>query len=180
VTRFCSVEFQGQFRPQPIARRKDGRGLGGWCEALIAIPHSGHAPVGAYRKSKQKTASGASSKRLFGEVSAGIAQLVEQLICNQQVIGSSPIAGSPFESSETGNGSASLNSCSRRTAIPRRVQVLLLKGCSSPLRREGNTISLRQLDDYKTKVWPISRRAMRSGSLVRAAVKRSIGSRNGS
>ena len=26
--------------------------------------------------------------------SAGIAQLVEQLICNQQVIGSSPIAGS--------------------------------------------------------------------------------------
>jgi hypothetical protein len=25
---------------------------------------------------------------------AGIAQLVEQLICNQQVIGSSPIAGS--------------------------------------------------------------------------------------
>jgi hypothetical protein len=27
-------------------------------------------------------------------VPAGIAQLVEQLICNQQVIGSSPIAGS--------------------------------------------------------------------------------------
>jgi hypothetical protein len=30
---------------------------------------------------------------LFSLVNAGIAQLVEQLICNQQVIGSSPIAG---------------------------------------------------------------------------------------
>ena len=30
----------------------------------------------------------------FSLVNAGIAQLVEQLICNQQVIGSSPIAGS--------------------------------------------------------------------------------------
>ena len=29
----------------------------------------------------------------FSRVNAGIAQLVEQLICNQQVIGSSPIAG---------------------------------------------------------------------------------------
>lgn len=29
---------------------------------------------------------------------AGIAQLVEQLICNQQVIGSSPIAGSTSNS----------------------------------------------------------------------------------
>ena len=28
---------------------------------------------------------------------AGIAQLVEQLICNQQVIGSNPIAGSSFK-----------------------------------------------------------------------------------
>ena len=28
------------------------------------------------------------------EESAGIAQLVEQLICNQQVVGSSPTAGS--------------------------------------------------------------------------------------
>jgi hypothetical protein len=31
---------------------------------------------------------------LFSLVIAGIAQLVEQLICNQQVIGSNPIAGS--------------------------------------------------------------------------------------
>ena len=30
----------------------------------------------------------------FSLVNAGIAQLVEQLICNQQVIGSNPIAGS--------------------------------------------------------------------------------------
>jgi hypothetical protein len=28
---------------------------------------------------------------------AGIAQLVEQLICNQQVVGSNPTAGSPYE-----------------------------------------------------------------------------------
>ncbi len=39
---------------------------------------------------------GALCRLLFGllfEPNAGIAQLVEQLICNQQVIGSSPIAG---------------------------------------------------------------------------------------
>ena len=29
--------------------------------------------------------------------SAGIAQLVEQLICNQQVVGSNPTAGSGFK-----------------------------------------------------------------------------------
>ncbi|MEY2559203.1 MAG: hypothetical protein QOE34_2628 [Verrucomicrobiota bacterium] len=33
----------------------------------------------------------------FSLVNAGIAQLVEQLICNQQVIGSSPIAGFSLE-----------------------------------------------------------------------------------
>jgi hypothetical protein len=33
----------------------------------------------------------------FSLVNAGIAQLVEQLICNQQVIGSNPIAGSPLK-----------------------------------------------------------------------------------
>jgi hypothetical protein len=32
----------------------------------------------------------------FSLINAGIAQLVEQLICNQQVIGSSPIAGFLF------------------------------------------------------------------------------------
>ena len=32
--------------------------------------------------------------RWFTEVNAGIAQLVEQLICNQQVVGSNPTAGS--------------------------------------------------------------------------------------
>ena len=34
------------------------------------------------------------SKVLFSLVNAGIAQLVEQLICNQQVVGSSPTTGS--------------------------------------------------------------------------------------
>ena len=34
------------------------------------------------------------SKVLFSLVNAGIAQLVEQLICNQQVVGSNPTAGS--------------------------------------------------------------------------------------
>src|ERR1700730_9480308 len=33
----------------------------------------------------------------FSLVKAGIAQLVEQLICNQQVVGSNPTAGSPFK-----------------------------------------------------------------------------------
>ena len=39
--------------------------------------------------------------RWFTEINAGIAQLVEQLICNQQVVGSNPTAGSltsPFTS----------------------------------------------------------------------------------
>ena len=35
-----------------------------------------------------------SATRRFTEVNAGIAQLVEQLICNQQVVGSNPTAGS--------------------------------------------------------------------------------------
>jgi ubiquinone/menaquinone biosynthesis C-methylase UbiE len=34
--------------------------------------------------------------RWFTEINAGIAQLVEQLICNQQVVGSNPTAGSPL------------------------------------------------------------------------------------
>ena len=32
---------------------------------------------------------------VVSEANAGIAQLVEQLICNQQVVGSNPTAGSP-------------------------------------------------------------------------------------
>ena len=34
--------------------------------------------------------------RIRAEVAAGVAQLVEQLICNQQVAGSSPITSSKF------------------------------------------------------------------------------------
>ena len=33
---------------------------------------------------------------VFRHLSAGVAQLVEQLICNQQVVGSSPIASSNY------------------------------------------------------------------------------------
>ena len=33
-------------------------------------------------------------QRVFSQGNAGIAQLVEQLICNQQVVGSNPSAGS--------------------------------------------------------------------------------------
>jgi len=33
----------------------------------------------------------------FIQANAGIAQLVEQLICNQQVVGSNPTAGLPYE-----------------------------------------------------------------------------------
>jgi hypothetical protein len=38
--------------------------------------------------------SGSRHEVVFTEVNAGIAQLVEQLICNQQVVGSNPTAGS--------------------------------------------------------------------------------------
>jgi hypothetical protein len=37
---------------------------------------------------------GIAPTKWFTEVNAGIAQLVEQLICNQQVVGSNPTAGS--------------------------------------------------------------------------------------
>jgi hypothetical protein len=39
---------------------------------------------------------------LFSLVNAGIAQLVEQLICNQQVVGSNPSAGSVAPSAFAG------------------------------------------------------------------------------
>ena len=39
---------------------------------------------------------------LFSLVNAGIAQLVEQLICNQQVVGSNPSAGSIANDSNSG------------------------------------------------------------------------------
>jgi hypothetical protein len=38
--------------------------------------------------------SGTTRKRVWQPANAGIAQLVEQLICNQQVVGSNPTAGS--------------------------------------------------------------------------------------
>ena len=41
------------------------------------------------------------SRNLF----AGVAQLVEQLICNQQVVGSSPIASSKWADSRVVKGS---------------------------------------------------------------------------
>ena len=40
--------------------------------------------------------------RRFSLVNAGIAQLVEQLICNQQVVGSNPTAGSSLRSERSG------------------------------------------------------------------------------
>ncbi len=41
----------------------------------------------------------------FRHLSAGIAQLVEQLICNQQVVGSSPIASSIWMDARVVKGS---------------------------------------------------------------------------
>ena len=43
---------------------------------------------------KKRLCLGGKEGRVGGD--AGLAQLAEQLICNQQVIGSSPIAGSSF------------------------------------------------------------------------------------
>ena len=42
---------------------------------------------------------------IFRHLRAGVAQLVEQLICNQQVVGSSPIASSIWADSRVVKGS---------------------------------------------------------------------------
>ena len=54
---------------------------------------------------------------VFPQHRAGLAQLVEQLICNQQVIGSSPIAGS-FQRARVGSSANSANA-SFKLIIPR-------------------------------------------------------------
>ncbi|GEM_PF-6092866 len=55
---------------------------------------------GAGRRAKVEIGPGVGHSRPFEMPSAGLAQLAEQLICNQQVIGSSPIAGSKAEKKE--------------------------------------------------------------------------------
>ena len=52
---------------------------------------------------------------------AGIAQLVEQLICNQQVVGSSPIASSSMGRYPSGQRDQTVN----LTAKPSKVRILL-------------------------------------------------------
>ena len=52
---------------------------------------------------------------------AGIAQLVEQLICNQQVVGSSPIASSSMGRYPSGQRDQTVN----LTATPSKVRILL-------------------------------------------------------
>ena len=51
----------------------------------------------------------------------GIAQLVEQLICNQQVVGSSPIASSSMGRYPSGQRDQTVN----LTASPSKVRILL-------------------------------------------------------
>ena len=46
---------------------------------------------------KKLAGTGGGCATMFAVRVAGIAQLVEQLICNQQVVGSSPTAGSLYE-----------------------------------------------------------------------------------
>ncbi len=69
--------------------------------------------------------SGSARKRPFSEVNAGIAQLVEQLICNQQVLGSSPSAGWPSQPHREALNSAAV-------AAVRVVGKTLLMGSSPP------------------------------------------------
>ena len=52
---------------------------------------------------------------------AGVAQLVEQLICNQQVVGSSPIASSSMGRYPSGQRDQTVN----LTATPSKVRILL-------------------------------------------------------
>ncbi|SVA03568.1 uncharacterized protein METZ01_LOCUS56422 [marine metagenome] len=69
---------------------------------------------------------------------AGIAQLVEQLICNQQVVGSSPIASSSMGRYPSGQRDQTVN----LTAKPSKVRILL----SPP---EG----IRSLLQWEIKAW---------------------------
>ena len=62
------------------------------------LVRAGHARRAAYIKPDEQAAPQAPIRNRLPECNAGIAQLVEQLICNQQVIGSNPIAGSLLES----------------------------------------------------------------------------------
>jgi hypothetical protein len=63
----------------------------------IRYPIAGE-PLGALRLRQELTSNGCHlALRDLPSVNAGIAQLVEQLICNQQVVGSNPTAGSSFK-----------------------------------------------------------------------------------
>jgi hypothetical protein len=57
---------------------------------------------------------------LYKEASAGVAQLAEQLICNQQVAGSSPIASSTREGFPSGQRGQTVN----LLATPSEVRIL--------------------------------------------------------
>ena len=69
---------------------------------------------------------------------AGIAQLVEQLICNQQVVGSSPIASSSMGRHPSGQRDQTVN----LTAKPSKVRILL----SPP-------VSIKSMLQWEKKAW---------------------------
>jgi hypothetical protein len=64
----------------------------------------------------------------FTEINAGIAQLVEQLICNQQVVGSNPTAGSSLRSERSEERRLSHAGVKRRRASVTVPSVAALPG----------------------------------------------------
>jgi hypothetical protein len=67
------------------------------CGSLSAVLSAKFASAGRLKSwYTLAQSSGSRHEVVFTEVNAGIAQLVEQLICNQQVVGSNPTAGSPL------------------------------------------------------------------------------------
>jgi hypothetical protein len=64
--------------------------MGAGCHSRNLLQQSANSGIHCVQRSGSAVTS-------FIEANAGIAQLVEQLICNQQVVGSKPTAGVPYE-----------------------------------------------------------------------------------
>ena len=95
--------------------RRGGTAQSAFASEPLAVPDSTGTKCG-YNGKKNVGENG-----WFSLVVAGIAQLVEQLICNQQVVGSKPTAGSPLHEGCHRNEPApavSLRVCGVRLGFP--------------------------------------------------------------
>ena len=90
---------------------------------------------------------------------AGVAQLVEHLICNQRVGGSSPFASSSFKqqvsSTKDGFGCTACRSgFAGLLVIPSRVSTRPIRGLESQCGLERNEIGLRAGSKQDVHRWP--------------------------